>query len=38
MQVMEQYPKPYAIFDEIIGLHVIRGPEVAGMKYLMTKD
>lgn len=36
MQVMEQYPKPYAIFDELHGLPVIRGPEVAGLQYFMT--
>ncbi|MDO5667491.1 MAG: peptidoglycan editing factor PgeF [Alcaligenaceae bacterium] len=36
MQRQQQYPKPYALYDELHGLPIIRGPEVAGLSYFTS--
>lgn len=36
MQRQQQYPKPYALYDELQGLPVIRGPEIAGLSYFSS--
>lgn len=36
MQNKQQYPKPFAIYDELQTLAVIRGPEINGLNYFTT--
>lgn len=36
MSIQQHYPKPFAAYDELQGLPIIRGPQVSGLSYFTT--
>ncbi|NLB31994.1 MAG: laccase domain-containing protein [Alcaligenaceae bacterium] len=36
MSILQQYPKPFAAYDEVQGLPIISGPKVSGLGYFTT--
>lgn len=36
MQRQQQYPKPYALYDELRALPIIRGPDISGLSYFSS--
>lgn len=36
MSIQQHYPKPFAAYDELQGLPIIRGPQISGLNYFTT--
>ncbi len=36
MSIQQHYPKPFAAYDELQGLPIIRGPQITGLNYFTT--